>query len=120
MSRRKIQNESVDNAPKQSPTFSEEEIMKRILLISLTVLGCACASIEANAQAYPTRPVRLIVGFPAGGTADIVARLIAQWLSERLGQQFIVENRSGANSNLAVDRRYFERAQCDSLRQTQF
>jgi tripartite-type tricarboxylate transporter receptor subunit TctC len=77
--------------------------MKRILFISLMVLGCACASIEANAQAYPTRPVRLIVGFPAGGTADIVARLIAQWLSERLGQQFIVENRSGANSSIAIE-----------------
>jgi tripartite-type tricarboxylate transporter receptor subunit TctC len=56
-----------------------------------------------NAQAYPTRPVRIIVGFPAGGTADIVARLIAQWLSERFGQQFVVENRSGANSNIAIE-----------------
>jgi tripartite-type tricarboxylate transporter receptor subunit TctC len=61
------------------------------------------ASRLAWAQGFPTRPVRLIVGFPAGGTADIVARLVAQWLSERLGQQFIVENRSGANSNLAVE-----------------
>jgi tripartite-type tricarboxylate transporter receptor subunit TctC len=60
------------------------------------------ASRIARAQAYPTRPVRIIVGYaPAGGT-DITARLIGQWLSERLGQQFIVENRPGANSNVAT------------------
>jgi tripartite-type tricarboxylate transporter receptor subunit TctC len=57
----------------------------------------------AWAQAYPTRPVRIIVGFPAGGGADIVARLIGQWLSERLGQQFIIENRPGAGSNIATE-----------------
>ena len=55
------------------------------------------------AQTYPTRPVRMIVGFAAGGTQDIVARLIGQGLSERLGQQFIIENRPGANSNLAIE-----------------
>jgi len=57
----------------------------------------------AMAQAYPTRPVRIVVGFAAGGTQDIAARLIGQWLSERTGQQFIVENRSGAAGNLAAD-----------------
>ena len=55
------------------------------------------------AQAYPTRPVRIIVGFPAGGTADIVARLIGQWLSERFSQPFVVENRAGAASNIATE-----------------
>ena len=57
----------------------------------------------ARAQTYPTRPVRIIVGFAAGGTTDIAARLIGQWLSERLGQQFVIENRPGASANLAAE-----------------
>src|SRR5215831_6601381 len=73
----------------------------------LHLAACAAAlpavSRVAWAQAYPTRPVRIIVGFPAGGGADIVARLIGQWLSERLGQQFIIENRPGAGTNIATE-----------------
>jgi tripartite-type tricarboxylate transporter receptor subunit TctC len=57
----------------------------------------------ARAQAYPTRPVRIICGFPPGGTTDVLARMIGQWFSERLGQPFIVENRPGAGTNIATE-----------------
>jgi tripartite-type tricarboxylate transporter receptor subunit TctC len=57
----------------------------------------------ARAQAYPARPVRLIVGFAAGGGVDIIARLIGQWLSEGLSQQFVIENRPGAGTNIATE-----------------
>jgi tripartite-type tricarboxylate transporter receptor subunit TctC len=57
----------------------------------------------ATAQAYPTRPVRIVVGYPPAGSTDITARLIGQWLSDRMGQQFIIENRPGAGSSLAAE-----------------
>ncbi|MGB8892920.1 MAG: tripartite tricarboxylate transporter substrate-binding protein, partial [Pseudolabrys sp.] len=73
----------------------------------LRLLGAAVAfptlSRIAMAQAYPIRPVRLIIGYPPGGSADITARLMSQWLSERLGQPFVIENRPGAGTNLATE-----------------
>src|SRR5215475_3097918 len=57
----------------------------------------------AWAQAYPTRPVRLVVGFPPGGAVDAFARMMGQWLSERLGQPFVIENRPGAGGNIAAE-----------------
>jgi tripartite-type tricarboxylate transporter receptor subunit TctC len=71
------------------------------LAAGAAALPIACR--VARAEAYPTRPVHLIVGFAAGQSIDIVARLSAQWLSERLGQQFIVENRQGAGGNIAAE-----------------
>src|SRR5437660_95582 len=69
---------------------------RRVLHLAASAVAVATVSRTARGQAYPTRPVRIIVGFSPGGTADIAARLIGQWLSERLGQQFVIENRPGA------------------------
>jgi len=79
--------------------------MHRRKFLYLAGIGIALpiTSRIAAAQTYPSRPVRLIVGAPAGGSPDIVARVIGQWLSDRLGQQFIIENRPGAGSNLATE-----------------
>src|SRR5262245_66558821 len=57
----------------------------------------------ASAQDYPNRPVRWVVGFAAGGSSDVVARLLSEWLQTRLGQPFLVENRTGAGSNTAAE-----------------
>jgi tripartite-type tricarboxylate transporter receptor subunit TctC len=76
---------------------------RRILSLAAGAAALPAVSRISWAQAYPTRPVRIIVGFAAGGGTDIMARLIGQWLSERLGQQFVIENRPGANSNLATE-----------------
>src|SRR5215813_678946 len=76
---------------------------RNFLHLAVGAAALPAVSRIACAQAYPARPVRLIVGYaPAGGT-DITARLIGQWLSERFGQQFIVENRPGAGSNIATE-----------------
>ena len=68
-----------------------------------TLLGCAAVSRIARAESYPSRPVRLIVPFGSAGATDIIARLIGQYLSERLGQTFIIENRPGAGGNLGIE-----------------
>src|SRR5258708_33804261 len=75
----------------------------RAALSSLVCLVClATAAAPASAVDYPNRPVRWLIGFAPGGPVDIVARIMAQWLSDRLGQQFVVENRAGSGGNLAA------------------
>src|SRR5215831_15892123 len=76
---------------------------RNILHLAAGAAALPAISRIAWAQSYPTRPVRIIVGFAAGGGSDITARLIGQWLSERLGQQFVIENRPGAGGNIATE-----------------
>jgi tripartite-type tricarboxylate transporter receptor subunit TctC len=76
---------------------------RKFLQLAGGAAALPAVSQTARAQSYPSRPVRIIVGFPPAGSNDIHACLIAQWLSERLGQQFIVENRAGAGGSLATE-----------------
>jgi tripartite-type tricarboxylate transporter receptor subunit TctC len=76
---------------------------RRFLQLTAGAGALQCVPGITGAQSYPSRPVRIVVGFATGGIADVFARLIGQWLSERMGQQFVVENRTGAGSNLAIE-----------------
>ena len=76
---------------------------RRFLHLAAAAAALPAVSRTASALDYPARPVRIIVGFPAGGTPDLFARLIAEWLSQRLGQSFVVENRPGAATNIATE-----------------
>jgi tripartite-type tricarboxylate transporter receptor subunit TctC len=76
---------------------------RRFLHLAVGAAALPAASRIARAQIYPARPVRIIVGWAAGGASDIAARLIGQWLSERLGQQFVIENRQGAAGSIATE-----------------
>ena len=75
----------------------------RLGALGLALAAAAAGVPQARALDYPTRPVHVIVGYPAGGTTDILARLVGQYLSERLGQQFIIDNRSGAGNNIGTE-----------------
>src|ERR1700681_4096931 len=76
---------------------------RRFLQLATGAAALPAVSRIARAQAYPSRPVRIIVGFAAGGTNDILARLIGQWLSKKRAQPYIVEDRPGANGNIATE-----------------
>src|SRR6516164_6816270 len=76
---------------------------RKFLCLAASATALSVVSRVARAQAYPTRPVRIVVPFPAGGLSDIVTRLVGQWLSERLGTAFVIENRPGASSNLGTE-----------------
>jgi len=78
-------------------------LRRRTFLHLAAAVGFAAVPLVAQADTYPSRPARIIVGFPAGGPQDITARLIAQWLSERLGQQFIVESKPGAGGTIGAE-----------------
>jgi tripartite-type tricarboxylate transporter receptor subunit TctC len=79
------------------------KLHRRTLLTSAAVLAAAALPRLASAQDYPSRPVRIVAGFAAGGGVDITARLIGQWLNERLGQSFVTENRPGAGGNIGTE-----------------
>ena len=75
---------------------------REFLRVAAAAAALPAAAVRASAQSYPTRPVRLILGFPAGGSTDLVARIMAAWLTERLGQSVVVENKPGGGTNLAA------------------
>jgi tripartite-type tricarboxylate transporter receptor subunit TctC len=76
---------------------------RKFMRLAAGAAALPAVSRMASAQSYPTRPVRIVVGFTAGGSTDIGARLIGQWLQERLGQSFVIENRPGAGTNIATE-----------------
>jgi tripartite-type tricarboxylate transporter receptor subunit TctC len=78
-------------------------LRRKFLHLAAGAAALPVTSRFAWAQAYPTRPVRIMVGVPAGGGIDLIARLMGQWLSERLGQPFLIENRPGAGTNIATE-----------------
>ena len=76
---------------------------RQFLHLAVGAVAMPTMSLVARAQTYPSRPVRIVVGYAAGGSSDIAARFIGQWLQERLGQPFIIENRPGAATNIATE-----------------
>src|SRR3954447_26139418 len=76
---------------------------RQFLRLAAGTAALQITSRVANAQTYPSRPVRIVIGYTPGGSADLTARLMGQWLSERLGQSFIIENRPGGGTNIATE-----------------
>jgi tripartite-type tricarboxylate transporter receptor subunit TctC len=75
---------------------------RRVLKLAALAAALPVASRLAIAQSYPTRPLRIVIGYPAGGSTDLIARIMGRWLSERLGQPVVIENKPGAGTNLAT------------------
>src|SRR3954470_22324670 len=79
-------------------------MLKLVRPLAIALCGLALfATGSAGAADYPTRPVHWVVGYPPGGTTDILARIMGQYMSEKLGQQFLIENKAGAGNNIATD-----------------
>src|SRR5436190_1008206 len=87
----------------QLATLNMKLLRREFLHLTAGAVALPAVTRIARAQAYPTRPVRILVGYAAGGAVDIIARLMAQSLSVRLGPQFVIENRAGGGSNIATE-----------------
>lgn len=85
---------------KLTPFFAE---LPRRMVVASVMVACATASSLSFAQSWPAKPIRIVVGFPPGGVADIMARSVSQYMTESLGQPVVIENRAGANGNIAAD-----------------
>jgi tripartite-type tricarboxylate transporter receptor subunit TctC len=84
-------------------TFPRRFHRRTVLRMAAAATALATVSRRARAQAYPTRAVRVIVPYPPAGDTDFIARMVAQWLSERLGQPFVIENRPGGGTNIGTE-----------------